>query len=183
MARCYRIEKYLTAYADGELSPRLRARVEKHLAACESCRRELDSIRASDRILRKAAPPPVTDERWKVFRRELARAFDRVDRESERPRRLREGLPVYGRGRQRVAVFAGACAVVALAFVAAGRFGFLFGPRGPGGGDECIVDSIETYTAGYTPMYFTSEDVGLTVIWVFSDEVEAGFEGEAPSAP
>jgi hypothetical protein len=33
-----------------------------------------------------------------------------------------------------------------------------------------MVDSIESYAAGYTPMFFTSEDPEMTVIWVFSEE-------------
>jgi hypothetical protein len=41
-----------------------------------------------------------------------------------------------------------------------------------GAGNECMVDSIESYASGYTPMFFTSDDPEMTVIWVFAEEVE-----------
>jgi len=44
------------------------------------------------------------------------------------------------------------------------------------------VDSIETLASGYTPMFFASEDPEMTVIWVFSEEVEGGIRGEGPGA-
>ncbi|MCK4679580.1 hypothetical protein KAT82_00495, partial [bacterium] len=48
--------------------------------------------------------------------------------------------------------------------------------------NECIVDSIESLAAGYTPMFFSSQDPEMTVIWVFSEEVEGGIRGEGPGA-
>ena len=51
------------------------------------------------------------------------------------------------------------------------------------GGNECMVDSIESYAAGYTPMFFTSEDPELTVIWVFSEETEANGGDDRLGAP
>jgi anti-sigma factor RsiW len=181
MRECYRIERYLTAYADGELKPRLNRRVESHLAACESCRRELDSIVASDRILRSAGVPSVPTGRWTLFGRELSRALDRVDAESRRPTRIREMRPVYGYRRRAFAVVAASAAVV-VAILALGPAAVV--PwRAGGGGNECIVESIETYAAGYTPMFFSSDDPEMTVIWVFSEEVEASTNGEPLSAP
>jgi hypothetical protein len=38
--RCEQVQSMLSAYADGELSPRHAARVSQHLAACEGCRAE-----------------------------------------------------------------------------------------------------------------------------------------------
>ena len=183
MASCYRIERCLTAYADNELSGRLRRKVERHLATCEACARELDTIRASDRILRKASPPPVSDDRWAVFGRELSQALDDVDREARRPARIREVRPVYyGTRRRRALAFAGVCAMVALVVLTVGPSGVLPWRVSSGNGNECFVDSIETCAAGWTPMFFSSTDPEITVIWVFSEEVEGGLRGEGPGA-
>ena len=82
--------------------------------------------------------------------------------------------------RRRVLATAGACAGIALVVLSLGPMGLL--SRSNGNGDDCIVDSIETYAAGYTPMFFMSEDPEMTVIWVFAEEVEGGATGEASGA-
>ncbi len=172
MATDCRMGRYLTAYADGELSARMRRKIERHLGACGSCSRELDSIVATTRVLKHASPPSVSEARWRVFRSELSRSLDRIDREEvvRGPRGL--GELVFGANRRMVLAVAGACAVVAVAAVLLGPASQVF--LRSGGGNECTVDSIESYAAGYTPMFFTSEDPEMTVIWVFSDEVEPG---------
>jgi anti-sigma factor RsiW len=173
MTRCYRFEKLLTAYADGELSERLTRAVGRHLAGCERCARELDSIRASDRILRGAGVPAVAPERWGPFQRGLDAALDAVDREARRSTRLRELRPVDFGARRRGFAIAATCAAAVLAIVALGPGGL--SPLLPwAAGNECIVESIETYAEGYTPMFFTSEDPDMTVIWVFSEDAGAG---------
>jgi len=170
MIGCYRFARCLTAYADGELPPGKRRAVERHLATCPRCAAELDSIRASDRILRKAAPPAVAPERWTTFRRDLDMALDAVDREARRRARVPETRAVDPVRRRGLAV-AVTCAALVFAVVAFGPRGML--PLGPwGGGDACSVESIETYVEGMTPMFFTSEDPEMTVIWVFSDETD-----------
>ena len=179
MARSCRIERYLTAYADGELSERLRRKVERHIASCGSCARELDSIIASARILREASPPPVSEARWRVFRSELGRSLDRIDREAAEPAPRRWVVPVCGVDRRRAYAAAWAVAVVALAVIIVGPMGGNFFGNGIAAGNECMVDSIESYAAGCTPMFFTSEDPEMTVIWVFSDEAEEGLGYDA----
>ena len=183
MGRTCRVERYLTAYADNELGDRMRGRIERHLATCEACARELDSIVASDRIVRKGAPPPVSDARWRVFQNHLSRSRDEGDRERTRARSPREALPVYGSQRRRAISFAGAAAAIALVFVVFGPVGMIRRWAGWGNGSECFVDSIESYAAGYTPMFFTSEDPEMTVIWVFSEEVAEGPTGERMGEP
>jgi anti-sigma factor RsiW len=177
--RC-RISRYLTAYADNELSDRLRTKVERHLTTCPACASELDSIRASDRILRRAVPPPVSDDRWALFRRDLSQALDEIDREARRPTRIREIRPLYGTARRWTLATAGVFVALVLTVLTLGPAGFL--PWWNGVGNECIVESIETHSAGYTPMFFTSQDPEMTVIWVFAEEVEGGMGGERPSA-
>ncbi|MBD3368642.1 MAG: hypothetical protein GF405_10810 [Candidatus Eisenbacteria bacterium] len=171
-----RISRYLTAYVDGELSERRRARVERHLDRCPACAAELDSIRAFDRILKKATPPSVSDARWRAFDRELSVELDRIDRESRRRTRAPEARPVQRVDRRLAFAAAGAIAVGLLLLVVLGPVGF----RGVGtaaAGNECFVDSIESVTSGYTPMFFTSDDPEMTVIWVFAEET-----GPAPGA-
>jgi hypothetical protein len=91
---------------------------------------------------------------------------------------------VYGpRWRRSVAV-AGVCAAVALFALAVGPVSVInWRAATVQDGNGCIVDSIETLAAGYTPMFFTSEDPEMTVIWVFSEEVEPDLMGDNPGAP
>jgi anti-sigma factor RsiW len=184
MSKHCRIDRYLTAYADGELSGRLRRRVEAHLKRCPACARELDLLAASDRLLRTVGPPRPSDEQWVRFRSGLSHALDDVDREVRTSTRIPEARPVYGDSRRRVVAVAGVCAVVALLALAIGPAsleGWRLARARDGNG--CIVDSIETLAAGYTPMFFTSEDPEMTVIWVFSEEPEPDLMGENRSGP
>lgn len=183
MRRSCRFERYLTAFADKELPKKLNGKVEAHLARCDTCASELDSIRASDRILRSHGVPVVSDDRWARFRSELRLELDAVDRESRRAGKVREARPVYAPVRKRAYALAAACVVVLLVILTVGPLGV--GPWRGGtavAGNECIVDSIESLAAGYTPMFFSSEDPDMTVIWVFSEEVEGGIRGEGPGA-
>jgi hypothetical protein len=41
---------------------------------------------------------------------------------------------------------------------------------------------MESPAAGYMPMVFSSEDPEMTVIWVFSEEVDGSIRGEGPGA-
>ncbi len=51
---------YLDAYADGELGPWQRRRVEAHLAGCAACRQRLEALRDVEGLLAAASPvPPV----------------------------------------------------------------------------------------------------------------------------
>jgi anti-sigma factor RsiW len=170
-----RLEKYLTAYVDGELSGRLKKKVESHIERCPACARELDAIRSSDRILRAYAPPPVSEGRWKQFRLELGRELDKVDRLGRRPVRIPEARPLCGTGQRRAFALAAVGAAIVLAVLAVGPVGWLpWRATQAIAGNECVVDSIESLAAGYTPMYFSSEDPEMTVIWVFADNVDRG---------
>jgi anti-sigma factor RsiW len=172
MKRVCRLGRILTAYVDGELSTAERGRVERHLASCPACARELDSIKASDRIIRTASPPRPSGEQWRLFGTELSASLDEVDREGRRTARTRDALPIYyGAARRRTLAIASACAAVVLAVLLLGPGG---GVRrlvpGTSGGNECIVRSLETQAAGYTPMSFTSGSPQMTIIWVFAEE-------------
>jgi len=178
-----RYERYLTAYADGELNERLRRRFDAHLAKCEACASELDSIRASDRILKSHRAPAVSEERWDGFRNDLRLALDEVDRETRREARVREARPVHPPVRRRAYVLAAAAAVALFVILTVGPLGvFPWWGSTAVASNECYVDSIETLASGYTPMFFASEDPEMTVIWVFSEEVDGSIRGEGPGA-
>jgi hypothetical protein len=117
--------------------------------------------------------PAASAERWDAFRRDLTAALNDVDREARRSVRVREARPVEPQTRRWVPAVAVACAaaLVAVAGVRSGDIG-RFLPWVPG--NECIVDSIESYAEGATPMFFTSDDPEMTVIWVFSEETGGG---------
>jgi anti-sigma factor RsiW len=178
-----RFERYLTAFADRELPEKLNSKVEAHLSRCAACASELDSIRASDRILKSHGVPAVSSDRWAQFRSDLKLELDAVGRETRRARKVREARPVYAPAWKNAYALAAACVVVLFVILTVGPLGL--GPWGGGvaaASNECIVDSIESLAAGYTPMFFSSEDPEMTVIWVFSEEVEGGIRGEGPGA-
>ena len=59
-SECQQFREMLSPYIDGELSTPEKTRVERHIAACDLCRRELESLRATVGLLRRAslvAPP------------------------------------------------------------------------------------------------------------------------------
>jgi len=49
-------QKHLSTYLDGRLSPRARRRVERHLAVCPKCARELETLRATVELLHRVEP-------------------------------------------------------------------------------------------------------------------------------
>ena len=178
-----RYERYLTAFADGELPEKRARRIEAHLASCEACSSELDSIRTSDRILKRHGVPGVSEDRWAQFRGDLKRELDSVDRESRSKTSVREARPVYAPAWRNAYALAAACVVVLFVILTVGPLSIAPWRGGTVvASNECIVDSIESLAAGYTPMFFASEDPEMTVIWVFSEEVEGGIRGEGPGA-
>ncbi len=68
MSPCDRIESHLSALADGELRPLEAIALRRHLAACPSCQRELESLESLKLTLHLAAsddqPTPGMMRRW-----------------------------------------------------------------------------------------------------------------------
>ncbi|MFQ5813971.1 MAG: zf-HC2 domain-containing protein, partial [Anaerolineae bacterium] len=54
-----RVEEMLSAYLDGELSPKEQARVEKHLAQCADCAQNLRTLRQTVALLGELSPVAV----------------------------------------------------------------------------------------------------------------------------
>jgi len=57
--RHYRLQQMLSSYIDGEVEPAELREVEEHLAACDSCRRELDTLRFTVSLLQELPEVPV----------------------------------------------------------------------------------------------------------------------------
>ena len=98
----------LLAYAEDVLSAKGRARVERHLARCEVCRRELCAIRAYDELAEAAREAPMPDVDFARMELRLASEAHRVSGELETVKRRRPWL---------AAGILAAAAVLALAFV------------------------------------------------------------------
>lgn len=58
MFSCSKVRRQLSAYLDGELSPKNRTVVERHLMRCQPCRTALESLRSLERALQSAKVPP-----------------------------------------------------------------------------------------------------------------------------
>jgi len=53
MLKCNEVAQNASAYLDGNLPPLSRWRIRLHLAMCENCRRFLEQLRLSGRLLRQ----------------------------------------------------------------------------------------------------------------------------------
>lgn len=54
----------ICAYVDGELPAEEREALENSLRECADCRRQLDALRALDRLSTPSAPPAVSGQEW-----------------------------------------------------------------------------------------------------------------------
>jgi len=99
--KCIRLRKHLLPYAEGVLPERLLKRLEEHLAACDSCTRELDEIARTVSVLRQTDYPqmePAFDLR--------SRVMARIPREPVRRSRWAGKLPAYSAAAAALLVFA-----------------------------------------------------------------------------
>jgi len=91
MFSCLRVRRQLGAYFDGELSPKNRTAVERHLVRCRSCRTAWESLHRLERALQIAEVPPAPPS---LARQIMAKARERPNAEMERNViRLGRGLP------------------------------------------------------------------------------------------
>jgi len=60
--RCRRARKELSAYIDDELAPRVRARIDKHLAGCPECRQRARDLSCLIQSVRSVATVEPSDE-------------------------------------------------------------------------------------------------------------------------
>jgi len=110
---CHEIEKELSAYLDGELSPKEAVRVRGHVAQCPACARELERLRRVITAVRELPEVPAPEGLKQKILDELA-AGERVRRKPAGVSRLRMLWPT--------------AAAVAIAALLA-WYGGLFRPR------------------------------------------------------
>jgi hypothetical protein len=72
MNDCDAIREWLSAYLDGEITPRRREAIEAHLAGCDACRRELASLRGVSACLQAWPAPEANPELSARFAERLA---------------------------------------------------------------------------------------------------------------
>jgi len=92
MVSCIKCRKRLNAYLDGELGDKKRAAVERHLAACKSCRTVLQSLRDLAPALSAADMPATPSDLTSRILAE-ARAGRRSDVKKSSRRRAEKRLP------------------------------------------------------------------------------------------
>jgi hypothetical protein len=83
--RCRRLAPRLVDLAAGDLPPRYRLRVERHVAGCAQCREALSAMRAAPEALRAVASADEPQVDWERHRRDIMRAIrtlpePRIDR-------------------------------------------------------------------------------------------------------
>ena len=54
-SECHKLQGLLSPYIDGQLGPSDRERLESHLEGCQACRRELESLGATVKLLHRVA--------------------------------------------------------------------------------------------------------------------------------
>ena len=145
------VDRRLSAYVDGELGNRERARVESHLARCHACRASIRSLRWTKQLLRQA--PAV-----KVPRAFVVREADLA--QTRRAVALRRPL----------AATQWATAVVALLFILVLGGDLLLGARLPG-----VLDgrSLRSESDVAAPMALESEQVAAVEQVVVTVPAEA----------
>lgn len=79
----------LIAYAEGLLSAKGRVRVERHLAECATCRRELAAVMLYDRMADDAREAPVPEVDFDRMEMTLAREAQRISQEIQIVKRRR----------------------------------------------------------------------------------------------
>jgi len=112
---CNRIHTLLNDYIDGDISEKQRAEVEGHLAACDNCQKEFESLRRTVALVRDLpqvpAPVDVTETICAAVKREAGMAHAR---RTTLPRSRRKSYPlaIVLNG-----VALAACAVLAITIV------------------------------------------------------------------
>ncbi len=92
MLSCKKYRKRLNAYLDGELPARKKVAVERHLAACQSCRTVLQSLRdLGPALLAADVPAAPTD----LTSRIMAEAYLAKRRGAEKPSPWRTQKPLF----------------------------------------------------------------------------------------
>jgi predicted anti-sigma-YlaC factor YlaD len=75
--RCEKIRPYLSAYMDGEIDPDKKLEVEKHLADCETCRKEYQSFVKLKEVTDRMRFTDLSDDLWAGYWKGIYRRIER----------------------------------------------------------------------------------------------------------
>lgn len=126
--RCQRARRLLSAYLDGEVDPRRRARLESHLAGCATCSAELARLRAQwDRLAEVEQVPEPPHELWP----QVLVALDEA-----------EGNPWHRRYRARLVQVVCVAGCVALGFAAGALLSWRRPPAGAALHDVSVAEQM-----------------------------------------
>jgi anti-sigma factor RsiW len=146
---CKRFERLGPAWAAGDLSPRERARLERHLAGCADCRRQAEALRRATALARQALAEPgeLGEAEWTRIRAALPHPARRPS--------WRWGL---------VALSAAAAALLLVV-----GLWFLPGPATDGGADGQLGPPAGEQLAAVDrfEMRFATPDPKVKIVWVF----------------
>ena len=160
---CWRTQRVLDSYRDGELSPRRRARVERHLFGCMTCRAELAQLERVSALLRAplAEPPQAV---WQTFWPQVRERLLAAERPRRLPWAVRWWPPIFAHPR-----LAMGSAVLALALLAVGTWQGVQYMATPVGLVQrgVVVQSVESADPNSAVMVFSHPESELTVVWVF----------------
>jgi anti-sigma factor RsiW len=176
---CWFIRRRLGAYQDGELAPPVRERVAGHVRGCESCRRELETLRQLRSVLTLEAPE-LPDAVWTAFWPQV-RARIAAPEPAAAPAWERVWGAVKARPRLALAPALAAGALAVLTVVAPwqprGAHEPLTPPAPTGSSetahlqsaalDQVVIQSIETEDPDAPVMVYASPESDVTVLWVF----------------
>ena len=165
---CTRIQRDLSAMADGALRPRRATQVEAHMANCPACREFSQELGTLAQLVRTRPAPagPTPEAAWADVRRALRLQGDRPGRPSPFGW-LTRPLPWVG-------ALATACVLIAI-----GALWLRVGHVPPETKPPPIVAataattqvlSVSTELADASTMVYEDAESGWTVIWVFPAE-------------
>jgi len=188
---CREVLPRINAYLDEEVSPSEKTLIQSHLATCQSCRQDLESLNHLQNTLRQqlqaraaqAAPSP---QAWSLVQAALPadRSKEPIQKKVSRPF-YRPSLPFFGNltfQKAGVAFLILLALVVAIPSVSAkvqSWVGTWFSFSSPDGKDFSAIGGFTAFTpyhATYLPKGFNHSGIGATTGWPDYEALELTYE-------
>lgn len=164
-------ERYLSRYADGEVSGARRRRAEAHLQACAACRDALEAIRVIGREVaaqgRVRLPEGARGAFWAAVRGRIAAGPGPAP--PSLLGRIREWARDWLIVEPRRALGSAAAAVLILAMGWAAWRASAPAPSGRGDGNGPVVEALEAGPRAQV-MLFAPSGSRMKIIWIFEQE-------------
>ncbi len=110
--RCANVRALLSAFVDGEISPRDRQLVESHLANCPECSAEVEALKAASSLVRSLPRPELPDDFHASLVRKVNAEAVAARTEAAHPRQGFQGFRGFRFQLRTVAIVAAALIVV-----------------------------------------------------------------------